>query len=323
MTHFRVWYSLRITIIHLIISLIYFICLLIDTMFTLGTIGSMAHGIYYTCCISYMRAWVLIIGYLSLVSLRFYHPITLAYVTSRVLRPPWGHGIRYRLLRLLCGQVFEIRLTFRYLPCIFFWETLLRCLDLFRPCLDYQDHVFDEGWFDVTCFSWFVARQMPYWGIFRFGGFLWIFAEVTCSRIDDSMLSDLQPILHFDAIQGHISVRMRFTDHEGVACLSLFARCMQGWWYIRYPRDDSLVEPIESHLARHGWPELIWFFDMLHSRCHTGAYSPSWSRFIDPHWFTWSSTVMGYAPGRCSTSFCPDTPRSLSWVIQPDSYPFV
>ncbi|KAL6321309.1 hypothetical protein AAG906_016343 [Vitis piasezkii] len=42
----------------------------------------------------------------------------------------------------------------------------------------------------------------------------------------DSMLSDLRPIIHFDAIQGHISVRMRFTDHEGVACLSLFARCI-------------------------------------------------------------------------------------------------
>ena len=195
-----VWYSLRITIIHLIISLIYFICLLIDTMFTLGTIGSMAHGIYYTCCISYMRAWVLIIGYLSLVSLRFYHPITLAYIMSRVLRPPWGHGIGYRLLQLLCGQVFEIWLTFRYLSCIFFWETLLRCLDPFRPCLDYQDHVFDDGWFDVTCFSWFVAHQMPYWGIFRFRGSLWIFANVTCSRIDDSMLSDLLPIIHFDAI---------------------------------------------------------------------------------------------------------------------------
>ncbi|RVW64711.1 hypothetical protein CK203_058023 [Vitis vinifera] len=43
-------------------ELICFICLLVDTMFTLGTIRSMAHGIYCTCCISYMRAWVLIIG---------------------------------------------------------------------------------------------------------------------------------------------------------------------------------------------------------------------------------------------------------------------
>ena len=50
----------------------------------------------------------LIIGYLSLVSFHFYYPITLAYVTSRVLRPPWGHGIRCRLWQPLLGQVFEI-----------------------------------------------------------------------------------------------------------------------------------------------------------------------------------------------------------------------
>ena len=72
------------------------------------------HTIFYTCCISYMRAWVLIIGYLGLVSLLFYYPITLAYVTSRVLRPPWGHGIRCHLQQPLLGQVFEIWLIFRY-----------------------------------------------------------------------------------------------------------------------------------------------------------------------------------------------------------------
>ena len=73
-----------------------------------------AHEVHYTCCISYMRAWVLIIGYLSLVFSRFYHPITLAYVTSRVLRPPWGHGIRCCLQQPLLGQVIEIWLIFRY-----------------------------------------------------------------------------------------------------------------------------------------------------------------------------------------------------------------
>ena len=70
---------------------------LILIMFTLGTLRAMAHEIFCTCCISYMRAWVLIIGYLSLVSLHFYYPITLAYITSCILRPPWGHGIRCRL----------------------------------------------------------------------------------------------------------------------------------------------------------------------------------------------------------------------------------
>ena len=47
----------------------------------------------------------LIIGYLGLVSFHFYYPITLAYVTSRVLRPPWGRGIRCRLWQSLLGQV--------------------------------------------------------------------------------------------------------------------------------------------------------------------------------------------------------------------------
>ena len=33
-------------------------CLVIVIIFTLGTLGSMAHEIFCTCCISYMRAWV-------------------------------------------------------------------------------------------------------------------------------------------------------------------------------------------------------------------------------------------------------------------------
>ena len=55
-----------------------------------------------------------IIGYLSLFSLHFYYPITLAYVTSRVLRPPWGHGIKCLLRQPLLGQVFKICLIFGY-----------------------------------------------------------------------------------------------------------------------------------------------------------------------------------------------------------------
>ena len=74
----RVRYSLRVIITHIIISSFCFICLLIDIVFTLDILGSVAHGTYYTGCISYMRAWVLIIGYLGLVSLHFYHPITLS-----------------------------------------------------------------------------------------------------------------------------------------------------------------------------------------------------------------------------------------------------
>ena len=47
---------------------------------------------FSTHCISCMRGmWIISSGSLSLVSLHFFHPITLAYVTSRVWRPPWGH----------------------------------------------------------------------------------------------------------------------------------------------------------------------------------------------------------------------------------------
>ena len=33
-------------------------CLIIDIIFTLGTLTSMVHEFFYTCCISHMRAWV-------------------------------------------------------------------------------------------------------------------------------------------------------------------------------------------------------------------------------------------------------------------------
>ena len=70
-------------------------CIIVVTMFTVGIFRFMAHEVFYTCCILYMRAWVLIIGYLGLVSFHFYHPITLAFVTSWVLRPHWGHDITH------------------------------------------------------------------------------------------------------------------------------------------------------------------------------------------------------------------------------------
>ena len=82
-------------------------CLIINIIFTLGTLSSMAHEFFYTCCILHMHGFF-IIGYLSLVSLHFYYLITLVHITSRVLRPPWGHEINCRLWQPLLGQVFEI-----------------------------------------------------------------------------------------------------------------------------------------------------------------------------------------------------------------------
>ncbi|KAL6313738.1 hypothetical protein AAG906_010157 [Vitis piasezkii] len=92
-----------------------------------------------------------------------------------------------------CGSPKEI-FAMHLLP-----ETLLRCYDSFH-----------RVWITViTC----LMRDD-------------LMSPIFPDLIDDSMLFDLRPIIHFDAIQGHISAQMRFTDHEGVACLSLFARCM-------------------------------------------------------------------------------------------------
>ena len=80
-------------------------CIIIVTMFTVGIFRSMAHDIFYTCCILYMRAWVLIIGYLGLVSLHFYHP-NLRYVLSlKTTLRPWHHTL---CLIALMWEIFGI-----------------------------------------------------------------------------------------------------------------------------------------------------------------------------------------------------------------------
>ena len=113
-THFQVCYSLCIIITYLIISLFFFITSLLLSYSHWAPSGPWlsrfsVHAAFHTCGHGFF-----IIGYLSLFSLHFYYPITLAYVTSRVLRPPWGHGIKCLLRQPLLGQVFKICLIFGY-----------------------------------------------------------------------------------------------------------------------------------------------------------------------------------------------------------------
>ena len=64
----------------------------LSLLFTWGSLGPQLM-MFSTYCISCMRGMgIKYLGLLSLVSFRFFHPITLAYVTSGVLRPPWGHN---------------------------------------------------------------------------------------------------------------------------------------------------------------------------------------------------------------------------------------
>ena len=56
-------------------------------------------------CISCMRGMGIIsLGLLSLVSFCFFHPITLAYVTSQVLRPLWDHNFTHCVWQLTHGH---------------------------------------------------------------------------------------------------------------------------------------------------------------------------------------------------------------------------
>ena len=70
----------------------------LSSLFVWGSLG-MWLMIFSTYCISCMRGMRIIsLRLLGLVSFRFFHPKTLAYATSRVLRPPWGHDFTLCLI---------------------------------------------------------------------------------------------------------------------------------------------------------------------------------------------------------------------------------
>ena len=64
----------------------------------LDVLKNMVHEIFCTYCILYTRVWDFIIRIIELSFSSFIHLITLAYVTSQVLRPPQGHDIMHCVL---------------------------------------------------------------------------------------------------------------------------------------------------------------------------------------------------------------------------------
>ena len=153
----------------------------------------MDHELFYTCCILHMGGHrFFIIGYLGLVSLHFYYHITLAYITSHVLRAPWGHEIRCHIRQPLLGQVFEIWLIFRYHHASSYGRRLFDVWTWFR----YGWLGLHIWWWMIRCclIVWSTIHLMPYWGIFFF--------------------------------------QLRFIDLHGVTWSSSLTRCMSSWWSI-------------------------------------------------------------------------------------------
>ena len=92
----------------------------------------------------------LIIGYLSLVSLHFFHPITLAYVTSRVLRPPWGHEIRRYLWQFSLGRAYVDWLKYR-------------CYYVFSYRKYFWKHLVFSLLLGISMFDGFLSSETIYW----------------------------------------------------------------------------------------------------------------------------------------------------------------
>ena len=60
-------------------------------------------------CILCMRGMGIVsLGLLSIVSFSFFHPITLAYISSQVLSPPWGHDSTHCVWRLTYGRYLRL-----------------------------------------------------------------------------------------------------------------------------------------------------------------------------------------------------------------------
>ncbi|RVW75495.1 Gypsy retrotransposon integrase-like protein 1, partial [Vitis vinifera] len=247
------------------------------SLLTATHLRSMAHGVHYTCCISYMRAWFLIIGYLGLVFLSFLLPY---------------------------------HLGLRYVPCL---KTTLRPWDqmssliastrtgLIQLCSDYQDQVHGSS---RTCAPSLTGCSS------RRGHDRLSYGASEIHTAGSALLDTWIPSC-LSTWEGHISVRMRFTDHEGVACLALFGEISPLVYMIIHGYEihagsmfDLILsgyseEPLLSHSARFipfdivGWgyvecldphviisvrlvEPLLAIYSSLRfaAACHTGAYFP-------------------------------------------------
>ena len=192
----------------------------------------------------------LINGYLSLVSLRFFHPITLAYITSHVLRPPWGHEIRRYLWQSSLGQNFVDWLKYgRYYAFSYgryFWKHLvsLSCL-VYQSLLDFWVGdsplmILDSSFccasdIHIGAYFSFALRSLV---VVRLCGYPWSWSLRCLIDVDRCLVDD---VIFF--IMYQISILGHFP-------LSLMRLCIYGWLL------------------------LVVYLMILTSDIHTGAYSP-------------------------------------------------
>ena len=128
------------------------------------------------------KGMVLIIEYLSLVSLHFFHPITLVYVTSCFLRLPWDHEIRCYLRQPRLEQMFEIWLTCRRCHISFSGICFFDAWRWFSDGCRWSFDFMEDTWCCLASHS--TMHQLSYWGIFPYFEVI----EVGWSFIRDMLL---------------------------------------------------------------------------------------------------------------------------------------
>ena len=96
-----VWFGFNVHTLFLLIRCVHSFII----TFCVGILRSATHEVFSTHCISCMKGMRIIsLRFFSLVSFHFFHLISLAYVTSRILRPPWNHDFTHCTWQLTHGQ---------------------------------------------------------------------------------------------------------------------------------------------------------------------------------------------------------------------------
>ena len=85
----------------------------------------MAHELFYTYCILYMRTCILIIRYLRLVSFHFYYPSLRYVLCLKTTLRPWDQMSSSTALLVRIWDLVNIYIS----SCFFFWETHFLVLD--------------------------------------------------------------------------------------------------------------------------------------------------------------------------------------------------
>ena len=221
----QVWYSLHVIITHIIISSFCFIHLLIDIIFSLGILRSMAHGIYYTWCISYMRAWVSDHWVFEPCFISFLSPyyLSLRYVLGlKTTLRPWYHAS--------CFDNSHVGDTWNWLESIL----IMIGQELWYYPIPGHSHLREFFFIEYAAILFYTSH----WGT-PFLVKVWIFRRPLCQGIllsvDDGFLSHGHPSEEIRRHFSHWSMRHDWYISSGVFCIGAYFSVDDGFWGIAVP----------------------------------------------------------------------------------------